>query len=290
MSRVIAFFLLAGVVGCGATAGAPEAQPSPTVDPKVQQQRIEAVKADCMKQKGFKYTAFVWPAPEEDPEVVKGRSGDYAAMRTYREKYGFGVFSMIVHPGKFGARAATRGDESPDPNHKVLESLPKNQQPKYVEAMETCYGQGVKQVLGKDVKGMSDHYEKTLKAAEELKNRELNGDARLVELAAAMAGCLKDKGYRVESAQPVTIADRGREEFRKEMSKFTKEMGGGGQGVGKVMALEITPEQAKPLLDKEIKVALDDLECGREFYAEYQPKALALKEKVKSEFGMDVRE
>ncbi|MFI6476391.1 hypothetical protein ACIBH1_00580 [Nonomuraea sp. NPDC050663] len=288
MSRVIALFVMAAVAGCAATT--PEAQPSPTVDPKVQQQRVEAVKADCMKQKGFTYTAFVWPEPTEDPEIVKGRSGDYALMKTYREKYGFGVFSMIVHPGKFGARARSIGEDSPDPNHKIMEKLSEKQRMAYQDASEACYGQAVKQVLGKDVKGVFDHYEKTMKAMEQLRTRELNGDAKLVELAAATATCLQDKGYKVDSSQPVAVAKRGRDEFGKEMSKFQKEMGGGGKGMGKVVALEITPEQAKPLLDKEIKAALDDLECGKAFYAEYQPKSLALQTRVKGEYGVDVRE
>ena len=48
----------------------------------------------------------------------------------------------------------------------------------------------------------------------------------------------------------------------------------------------LTPEEARPYLNKEIKAALDDLECGKDFYPAYLPKEKAVDQQIYEEFGM----
>ncbi|MEU1728538.1 hypothetical protein [Nonomuraea sp. NPDC005692] len=47
----------------------------------------------------------------------------------------------------------------------------------------------------------------------------------------------------------------------------------------------LTPAQAQPYLAKEIKAALDDLECGKDFYRAYTPKVEAITQRIAEEFG-----
>jgi hypothetical protein len=50
--------------------------------------------------------------------------------------------------------------------------------------------------------------------------------------------------------------------------------------------LGITPEEARPYLNKEIKAALDDLECGKDFYPAFMPKDEAVGQQINEESGM----
>ncbi|MFI6319849.1 hypothetical protein ACIBG8_20105 [Nonomuraea sp. NPDC050556] len=273
------------LAACGATQKAP--QTSPTVDAKAQQQRVEAVRADCMKQKGFKYVAHVFQGFTRSEDDLKQATGDYAAMKEYRGKYGFGVYSPLIFPDKFGARAIRVDDENADPNWKIREGLPKGQQKAYDDAGETCYAQAVKEVYHKQVKGMFDHYDQARKAVEQTRKRELNGDPHLVELAATMASCLKSKGYRVDESQPTAVAEALRTQFSEEMRRVakieSKESTSGNAAA--VMTLDISPEKARPYLAKEVKAALDDLECGKAFYPVFLPKEGEINRRVYRDYG-----
>ncbi|GAA2210491.1 hypothetical protein GCM10009850_059500 [Nonomuraea monospora] len=277
--------------GCGGSAES-AAQPAPTASAAVKDKRhqFESAKADCMKQKGFTYVPYVRPteAPTEDER--KRDSGDYQAMLKYREKYGFGVFAVHVYPKEI----AGPGSEIPiaDPNAKVQTSLSPAQLDAYHKAKDTCVATAGKQVLGLDLKSNIDYYNHMAQAHKRAKANELDGDARLVELAGATATCLKGKGYRVSDLKPTAIARRGENEFTERQSAIGREQSPemrGGQKMTEdtrqLVMPTLTPQQARPHLAKEIKAALDDLECGKDFYAAYAPKAAELQRRVNDQYA-----
>ncbi|MEV1167222.1 hypothetical protein [Nonomuraea sp. NPDC049784] len=80
-----ALLALAVLCGCGGAAET-AAAPSPSAAAKDKKHQFEAAKADCMKQKGFKYIPYVYPQPQGTEEGRRRAAGDYQAMRKYREK------------------------------------------------------------------------------------------------------------------------------------------------------------------------------------------------------------
>ncbi|MFC7588846.1 hypothetical protein ACFQYP_37980 [Nonomuraea antimicrobica] len=116
---------------------------STTAAAKDKKQQFEAAKADCMKQKGFKYVPYVKPEEQVSEEERKRDSGDYQAMRKYREKYGFEAFSQFVYPDEIGIPAAV-ADHEADPNAAVIGSLSGAQLDAYNKAKDGCVSQAAK--------------------------------------------------------------------------------------------------------------------------------------------------
>ncbi|WP_433520036.1 hypothetical protein ACQP2T_30195 [Nonomuraea sp. CA-143628] len=260
MPLAIAAAALTALTGCASSSGT---QPSaaPSADPANQQRQNQAQLATCMKGKGFVYHPIV--SLPELPEAVKQEmSGDYSAMRKYREKYGFGMAASIVYPNEGVGRMARKigdGDGSDDPNAKVIAGLSKPQQEAYFKAMEACTLEMINKATGKKLKSTQEAAKAQSEMLEQIISREIDGDPKLVELTGAFADCLKSKGYRVTSRRPSQIVRSGEEPFLKELGEFGRQ--------------NPTADQARPMLRREIKAALDDLECGKEFYAVYRPKA-----------------
>ncbi|RVX45600.1 hypothetical protein EDD27_8412 [Nonomuraea polychroma] len=287
------FLALAAVAvlsGCGGAAES--APPSPTAGDKKHQ--LEAAKADCMKQKGFKYVAFVskqkWALQDD-----KRDSGDYSVMRKFREKYGFGVFAMHVYPKEFGNPAVKPDNPEINPNWAIQSSLSKTQMSAYRKASDACMAVAVKQVLGLDVKSDMDYYAQLNKASNRAIESTLNSDPRLVELASAMATCLKGKGYSISDTTPKALSERGTKQFADQEDRLGRAQRDDIPDVppplkeGEIpmrYSPTLTPEEARPYLAKEIKAALDDLECGKDFYAAYLPKDLAIQKQIYEQFGM----
>ncbi|WP_283133605.1 hypothetical protein [Rhizohabitans arisaemae] len=256
--------------GCGTTpegkpaasAGASAANsPEAAVDKR---REVEAVKADCMKKKGFTYVAFV-PKPKLDV-VAKAELGDYAAMKEYRSKYGFDVFSHWVYREKHPKNP----EQLNDPNDALKRSLSRSQYGTYGEASDECEAQAINVVFGKSFRSAEEFHEEGEKASERL-NRELNADPQLVELAQGYADCLKGKGYRVTDVKPSGVADALWLAFNEEGSALGKANQEASES-GDLAAAIPTPEQARPYLTREIKAALEDLECGKEFRPVFIPK------------------
>ncbi|WP_433509368.1 hypothetical protein ACQP2T_36085 [Nonomuraea sp. CA-143628] len=234
---------------------------------------MEQIKADCMKQKGFKYVAYIAPErPEPDLST-------YEAMKTYRQKYGFGVFAQFVYPqdplsGSIeSAEAAVRGN----PNDQIMQKFNASQFDSYKKAKNSCVGKAAKEVLNKEVDSPMDGFELMSEAKEELEAAEIDGDSALVSLADGFAGCLGGKGRRVPSTKPTALAKRGETEFMDQWQKL-----GGKSDLG---APDVPAAQARPYLDREIKAALEDLECGKDFYTRYAPKYASIKARVRGEYG-----
>jgi hypothetical protein len=124
-------------------------------------------------------------------------SGDYEAMKRHRSKYGFGLAAMYVYPGDpaAGRGVAVAADpDSDDPNAKVVAGLPEAQRKAYFTAMDSCMVEMVNKATGKKLKSMREVAEAQGKLMKQAIDRELNGDARLVEPADAFGDCLKGQG------------------------------------------------------------------------------------------------
>ncbi|MEV0379294.1 hypothetical protein [Nonomuraea sp. NPDC050643] len=288
-------FSVAVLCGCGGAAES--AQPTPatsTTAVKDKKHRFESVKADCMKRQGFKYVAYVKPEEQETEQDRKVASGDYEAMRKHREKYGFGVFSMFVYPKELRAPEHMGGEAVQDPNIKIQTSLSPAQDTAYRKAKDTCVAQAGKQVLGLTLKSNMDYFNSVTLAHRQAKTRELDGDAELAELAGVMASCLKGKGDTVGETKPTVMARLGEDRFMFELDKIGRRQDDKVPDVapprkpGKGMQLhmpDLTPQDARPYLGKEIKAALDDLECGKDFYAIYQPRVSALQQQINDRYA-----
>ncbi|MFI6600827.1 hypothetical protein ACIBHX_31650 [Nonomuraea sp. NPDC050536] len=260
--------LLAGVAGCSSSGGT-VASASPSADSVNKQRKSQAQLATCMKGKGFTYHPVV-SMPEPPDAIKQEMSGNYQGMRKYREKYGFGLAASFVYPndgvGRI-ARSMGEGATGDDPNGKVIAGLSKPQQEAYFNAMSACTLEMINKATGKRMKSMEEAAKAQSEMVKQIISREIDGDPKLVEMASTFADCLKGKGYRVASQRPSEIVSSTEEPFMKEFGKLAQDK-------------NTTADQARPLLQREIKAALDDLECGKEFYATYRPKVNAVYERA----------
>ncbi|MEV0620428.1 hypothetical protein AB0I81_44400 [Nonomuraea sp. NPDC050404] len=294
-SRLAFAMSISAAVLCGCGGAAETARTttdaSPVAAAKDKKHQFESAKADCMKQKGFKYVAYVKPEKQLSDQDRKLASGDYEAMRTYREKYGFGIFSRHVYPTEIGIETSHE-EVDDDPNVKILRKFSPAQHDAYNKAKDACISAASKQVLGLTVKSNIDYFGQYTLSLRRLRGAELDGDAKLVELAGSMATCLKGKGHPVKDTKPSRMQRRGEDLFMDQQGAIGREQQGD-LPKGPKMTKEtrqfqmptLSPQQARPYLDKEIKAALDDLECGKDFYATYEPRDTAIKQRLNEQFA-----
>lgn len=279
MSRLTALLAILALSGCAtSTTASPSASPTASASPEDRMRKIEVIKAACMKEKGFDYRAAVFMKREATEADRKGHSGDYAAMKEFRQKYGYGVFAMFVYPDAMGLNMSRAVK---DPNADGPKKLEPGQEKAYRAAEDVCSAKAIKQVLNKDVSSMHDFFEQMNSTMERTRTRELNGDPKLVSLAATFGQCMKGKGYKIDALNPMAMGQRGRKLFESQLNKGNEEENGRMIMSGPQM----TAEQAKPYLQREIKDAVDDLECGKEFYAVFMPKDQEISERVAKEIG-----
>ncbi|GAA3254271.1 hypothetical protein [Nonomuraea helvata] len=289
-----ALLALAVLCGCGGAAET-AAPPSPSAAAaKDKKHQLEAAKADCMKQKGFKYVAWVKPELPETEEDRSRAAGDYQAMRKYREKYGFGIFAEFIYPKEMDTTEAQGERGAADPNAKIQEALSDTQLGAYYKAKDACMVTAGKQVLGVTLKSNIDYYNQIALARKRATSSTLDTDAKLMELAATMATCLKGKGYTVGDTTPTAMAKRGENAFFEQLDKVGREQDDSVPNVppptkkGQSQPINmprLTAEQARPYLAKEIKAALDDLECGKDFYPAYTPRKSAIDTQIRAQFA-----
>ncbi|MEV0345977.1 hypothetical protein AB0H88_09420 [Nonomuraea sp. NPDC050680] len=272
------------LAGCSSSPEAQHAKATAVSGKSDKPQRIQSLIADCMKQKGFRYVAWV-PQPKPETDNDKAANGDYEAMKRVRSKQGFNVFYPVANPASFKKQAAYTRDD--DPNTPIRDSLSKAQLRSYGKVLDGCHVKALKDVTGKVVKSMDDEYEQYENAYKAAYERELNGDPKLVELAATMGDCVKGKGYRVDSVSPTSMSERGWREFSAQMNAIAKKQGQAEEDAGEntVYQARLSQAAANQYLAKEIKAALDDLECGKDFYADFYPKAGRIGDRLSSEFG-----
>ncbi|MFB4291606.1 hypothetical protein ACBI99_28420 [Nonomuraea sp. ATR24] len=244
--------------------------------------RWESLKAACMAERGFKYEMWV-PDRTLTPEALRRADGHYASMRRHRERYGHGVFSGYVHRT---TQEAGGVDLHPSfPNDRYISALSASQQTAYHQADQECFTRAVKAVLGRDVTAVDDLHRLHGAAHRALDEREFDSDPRLVALARDYAACLRAKGYPVSTEKPSQISHLEEERFRAKLSALGREQNPGAEPGMEVMPT-LTREEAMPHLREEISSALDDLECGKEFFPAYHPRHRVATDRLRDEWGL----
>ncbi|MBB6349547.1 hypothetical protein FHU36_006092 [Nonomuraea muscovyensis] len=275
--------LLGVLAGCRmSTTVQSSAAPAPEKDTARQ---IQAALADCMKGRGFTYVPFVAPPLEFGDEQEKAHGGDHAAMKAERSKRGFGVFYHLVHPHQ----PKDVDDPGANPNWKIKRDLSPAQQEAYDKAEPSCQAEAITKVTGKVVKSEEDRFAQINRLIDQTVKRELDGDPELVGLASAMADCLSGKGHRMTSTKPTALHTWGWDLFTAQKNEIAKNDDIPDTGLPEGEYYEpsrLSPVEARRHLDREIKVALDDLECGKDFYAAYQPRFRQIERRISEQFGV----
>ncbi|MBB5080824.1 hypothetical protein [Nonomuraea endophytica] len=278
---------LALVAGCAAEP-APPAAPQAASSTKASDgaHRIQAIVGDCMKGKGFKYVPWVPPVKAGETTGDRAYLGDYAAMKEERAEKGFTVFYRYAHPDR---KEEVLWSSEDSPNSAIVQDLSPAQLAAYEKQLTACKSRAIKEVTGKVVKDDDDRYAQENATIDKVLDRELNGDPKLVELAAEMGACLKGKGHSVADTRPSTLHTWGWRMFEDKVKTLAKnddkpedeEMAKHGQYVMPVISVA----DGKRYFGQEVKVALDDLECGKAFYAAYSPRNAEIQQRVAVEFG-----
>lgn len=274
IAKAIAATLLAGSFG-GLTSP-PSADAAAAYEKQTQ---LEAKRVTCMTEQGLDYVASPEPRYTWQPGERDRLAGDLEALRAYRTKYGFGVWSPNVYPKD----KVVNPVQHENPNNKMLMSLSAGQLKKWRAADDSCFSQAVKQVLGKTVTSQDDFYDQ-LEAAVLKSLSVLDQDKQLVQLGKQFATCLG-----VSRTEPTALDGLSHTKIVRQASDVAKKAWKGELPKGETVIFRpnLKPAQARPYLDKEIKAALKDLECGKDFYPAYSPKAMEITSRVYQEFGRD---
>ena len=125
MRRVILMVVLGLSVLTGCLAGcrsdstmvAPDSRPA-RPDPK--QEKYENLVADCMTGQGFAYVPSPAVVPVDSAETLysgwKSVLQPPAEVRTFRQKYGFGLYARLVYPDDPALSHGSAPDADREPN------------------------------------------------------------------------------------------------------------------------------------------------------------------------------
>ncbi|MGV9386291.1 hypothetical protein ACWDRB_61545 [Nonomuraea sp. NPDC003707] len=275
IAKAVAATLLAGSFGALATPPGDDAAYD-------KQRQMEDKRVACMTGQDLAYVAALAPERQWQPGERERLAGDLKALRTYRARYGFGVWSPNVYP-----KDEVVNPTSPDnPNNKTLMSLSDAELKKWRAADDVCFSQTVKEVLGKTVTSQEDYYDQ-LEAAVQKSLSILDQDKELVRLGKQFATCLgvgETRPTALDGLSHTKIVRQASEVARK---AWKGELPKAPKGKTVIFRPNLKPAEAKPYLDKEIKAALKDLECGKAFYPAYSPKAVEITSRVYREFGRE---
>ncbi|WP_405949132.1 hypothetical protein OG588_24185 [Streptomyces prunicolor] len=235
--------------------------------------------AVCMKKQGFTYTPHVRTSTETDAfAAVDGE--DYARAKQFRQKYGFGYYAGAVYPNDSNvpfSKAATAKRTAPqDQDEDGLTDAQKKAYdialvgpPAKTKAEEKVAGCTETGRVAANGPALSAAAEKNAEKARDDQNHAnglaLNGDAQLVQLAQQFASCLTAQGISVSTTQPTGLVSMVRLDISRQLPENF---------------MSLSKDKALPLLNKDIGIALKDLECGKKFRAAYFPK-----EKAKPYYG-----
>jgi len=262
--------------GAAGAGGAGESKKQKSIDMR---RREENLIAACMKKSGFTYIPYV-PASMLNPPAPKPT--DYASLKTFRSKYGFGnLYAPYVYPGDPNLAQPTEND----PNDAIVDGLDPNQQYNaYREALDGnwndksgqleliggCVAEAVKAVdpmawrravyrhnnlSGKRLDENSREFKELCEASPACKNSDAD-DARLKPLQNAYVACLKRNGYPADEYDTDTAAS---DTLLARFDRLDTDPD--------VFTTKIDPAAARAELKNEIKVALEDLECGKDYIA-----------------------
>jgi hypothetical protein len=269
---------LAGTVlvlaGCGSQGGTPAAagnvptgsepagdQAQLAKQAQDKRSRAENMIADCMKQQGFTYVPYA-PATSASPSSpsIRGQNPalvPYEDLNAFRQKYGFGVYAADVYP-QDPAVASRQATAQSNPNEAIKTGLDPARREAYSKAL---YGEG------KGNGGCANDSMKAVfgdtpadDAAKQAEARQaqlaFESDPGVLQAAHAYASCLNGQGHKVSSTKPGTIEESLRQAL----------ITARGQGQG-----SLTGDAARTALDNEIRQAMDDLECGKDYFVAAKP-------------------
>jgi hypothetical protein len=235
---------------------------------QVQDQRSQAQNmiADCMKQQGFTYIPHVpvQSTPPSSPSI-RGQHPAlvaYEDLKTFRQKYGFGVYAADVHPQDPNV-APRQPTTTPNPNDAVKAGLDPAAKEAYNKALHGvgkgnggCVNDSMKAVFG-DTPADDDAKQAQTRQTQSA----FESDPAVVQAANAYAACLTSRGHKLNSTKPGMI----------EKSLHQTLVTTRGQG-------NLTGDAARTALDNEIRQAMDDLECGKDYFVAAKPFVTKLRE------------
>ncbi|MFJ4603781.1 hypothetical protein [Streptomyces griseoluteus] len=240
---------------------------------------MENAVARCMKKAGFSYT----PEAPDDPAKSWAHEGaDYDLTKKYRQKYGFGTYAASVYPDDPQA-PGNGGRGTSSANTQYVDTLTPSQKTAYDKALggspevklnggssdagwTGCMGSAHRDVYG----DASPQDESATQRRQDQQNAQaLNGDAKLIALAQSYASCLRKDGIQVTTTQPTGIGSMVGLQAHQ-----SAPAGARGGGASKSGSVAMSKDEAMPLLQKDIDLSLQDLECGKDFRAAYFPKFL----------------
>ncbi|SEM67738.1 hypothetical protein [Nonomuraea pusilla] len=277
---LIAAKAVAATLLVGTFSGLPSPETQAAYEKKA---AMEETRVACMQEKGFTYLAEPVVKRKWQPGELERLDGDHEALRAYRARYGFGVWSKLVYPGD----PVVNPVSGENVNNKNLMAMPADELKKWRTADDACFAEAAEKHLGLTVTSQQGDYLTQLNAALDESVAALDKDERLARLGKQFGACLG-----ISETRPSALAERGRSAFTKQATQVAKKLRKGPlpkvpEGRTLVLMPPLKPEQAKPYLEKEIKAALKDLECGKSFYAAYSPRAKAANEQVYQRFAAD---
>lgn len=243
------------------------------------QAEIEEKIAACMTEQGFEYTAV---APGSQNEIDMSGSDDVwdPDDRKWVENWGYGIADW---PGR---EQPDQSDEAiaDDPNYTYYESLTDGEKAAYDEALSGpvlddevyadpnyeykweeggCYGKASHEVEGDGGEDALTEYEDLITRMNELWET-LESDSRIVALEGEWSSCMSEAGESGFEAQY-----EAQDSISEEYSKLdpTQVDPGAEEPVEEAEEPEISPEtnpQVAALHEREIELALVDLECREE--------------------------
>ncbi|WP_143261748.1 hypothetical protein [Allokutzneria sp. NRRL B-24872] len=257
------------LAGCGSsTVEEKPAAPSPTAASEDKSVKVGNLVAECMKKKGFTYVAVTAPQNTEDANNPNGKDPTlvpYDALKTFRQKYGFGVFARDVFPQDPAVNPRT--EQQTDPNQAIRDGLDAAQKDAYDIALTSgtrtdsgakkrmLDGQGCMGEAHKAVYGDREDAADPKREAEYNRARQaFENDPAVVRTSQSYASCLRRLGRNVTSAKPGEIETFVQQSFQARRGEAP-----------------IDATAARKGLDDEVKAALEDLECGKDYLAAAKP-------------------
>ncbi|MFI9557116.1 hypothetical protein [Nonomuraea endophytica] len=242
----------------------------------------ESLMDDCMKRHRFRYVQDLEPRAPMTGVMRRLNEGDYATMLADRQKNGFRVFARFVFADYTGPGGVPA--EGEHPNNATVMALSRAQAQAYFTAQSSCWAWSMETALGRKVTGFEDLDRQMEAATDAAMRREFDTDPRLTAGARAYASCLKAKGRPVADSRPSQITAQIRKPFLDQLWELGRRQWP--RLKGNVMP-DLTRFEAVPYFREERQAALDDLECGKDFYPLYQPRASAVQARVNREWGLD---
>ncbi|MBB5080817.1 hypothetical protein [Nonomuraea endophytica] len=277
LQRLTTVLTILLVGGSSALPSAPSATQRPPLSPK---ERRESLMADCMKRHGFRYVQDVQPQVPLTKAQRGMVEGDYSAMLADRLKYGFRIFARYVFPNETGPNDVAGFREHP--NNATINALSRTQAEAYFKAQAPCYAWAAQTALGRKVTSVEDLDRQVTEALHTAHRQAHDADPLLVAKARDFAACMAAKGRPVADPRPSQIAGETRKPLFDQLWELGRRQWP--RMKGDVLP-ELTRFEAAPYFREERQAALDDLECGKDFYRLFFPRSTAVGMRVAWEWG-----